>query len=354
MYTILKEELMKILHSADWHLGVKNLKLSSSQQLLVKDEMLMAVQDLFRKASREDYDVILICGDLFHSKNISQKIVSIFLNEVAAFSKPVIYIEGNHDCKFNGFDKIPANFIMLNNENYKFEHLGTNFYCASDQQYQLDENATNILLLHGHIENGSDNDFIDINKYLKMPFDYIALGHVHQFKKYKKQDKIFAYSGSLFSCGFDECGEKGFLNVVLEGKNIISIDFVPFAPRKYLICNCDITNLNNIEIIGKIKDLLHAEGATRKDCIRVVLSGYFTEDCDKSLELIKSHLEDYFYIEIVDDSKLRLDIDKIKNEKLSFKYEFISLVEQSEFAEAEKQKIIEIGLEALKGEGLNI
>lgn len=345
---------MKILHSADWHLGVKNLKLPASQQQLVKDEMLLAVQNLFRKAYSEDYDVVLICGDLFHSKNISQKTISVFLKEVEAFSKPVLYIEGNHDANFVLFDKIPENFIVLDEENYKFEYMGVNFYCATTQSYQLDEKATNILLLHGHIENGSDNDFVDINQYLHLPFDYIALGHVHQFKKYKKQDTLFAYSGSLFSCGFDECGERGFLEVIVEGKNIVKFEFVPFATRKYMICDCDITNLNNFEIKEKIKDLLVGAGATKKDCVRVVLTGFFEEDSDKSVELIKNHMDEYFYVEVIDNSKMRLDIDKIKNEKLSFKYEFISLVEKSDLSEMDKQKIIEIGLEALKGEGLNI
>ena len=47
-------------------------------------------------------------------------------------------------------------------------------------------------------------------------------------------------------------------------------------------------------------------------------------------------------------------IQKYKNEPLSFKAEFIKLVEQLECDEEEKNKILTIGLEALQGEDLSI
>ena len=71
--------------------------------------------------------------------------------------------------------------------------------------------------------------YVNINNFLSRSFEYIALGHIHQFKKYKKGESIFAYSGSLFSNGFDECGDKGYLEVVVEDKKIEKLFFVPFA-----------------------------------------------------------------------------------------------------------------------------
>ena len=88
--------------------------------------------------------------------------------------------------------------------------------------------------------------------------------------------------------------------------------------------------------------------------VRVVLTGKFDENTQKSLHIIKNHFEDYFYFEIVDQSILRVDVEKIKAEKLTFKYEFISLVENSDLSDEDKQKICEIGLDALKGEGIII
>ena len=346
---------MKILHSADWHLGAKNLKLSTAKQSLLKDECLMNVQDLFRRAYRDNFDVVLICGDLFHSKNITQKMISILFKEVQSFSRPVLYIEGNHDCNFTFPENMPNNFVVLNKDNNKFSHMGVNFYSNMNENDVLNQNETNILLLHGHIENSQDNDYININKFLVYPFDYIALGHVHQFKKYKKEGCVFAYCGSLFSNGFDECGDKGYLEVVVENKKIENLHFQPFAKRRYMICECDISGVGDShDIIERIKESLVQNGVSQKDLVRVVLTGYFDEDTEKSIEIIQNYFNEYFYFEIVDKSNLKLDIEKIKNEKLSFKYEFISLVENSDIDVEEKRKICEIGLEALKGEGLNL
>lgn len=344
---------MKILHTADWHLGTKNLKLPVAQRQMLKNDILLKTQDLFRKASKENFEVVLICGDLFHAKNISQKTISIFMNAVEEFARPVLYIQGNHDENIN-LDKVPLNFIILNKDNFKYEYNGTVFYYPIEN-IVIDPNMTNVLLVHGNIENNKDNDYVNINKFLPLSFDYIALGHIHTFKKYKKDDSIFAYSGSLFSNGFDECGDKGYLEVVIENKRIEKLDFVPFASKRYMICECDITGLNNSrEIVKEIQLAIDKNKITKNDFVRVVLVGTFGEDCEKSLGLIEQFFSDFFYFEITDQSTLKLDIEKIRNEKLSFKYEFISLVENSDLDEDDKRKVCEIGLEALKGEGLSI
>ena len=57
------------------------------------------------------------------------------------------------------------------------------------------------MLLHGNIENTRDADYIDINNFLNKGFDYIALGHVHQFKKYKNGLSIVGtLIASVVSC----------------------------------------------------------------------------------------------------------------------------------------------------------
>ena len=66
-------------------------------------------------------------------------------------------------------------------------------------------------------------------------------------------------------------------------------------------------------------------------------------------------LGQYFYIEIVDKSKLKIDIEKYKNELLSFKAELINLVEnQEELDEQQKSLICQLAIEALKGDDLSI
>ena len=90
---------MKILHTADIHLGAKNVRLSLDRQAKIREEQNRLITNLFSDAYRNDYDVVLICGDLFHSKNISSKITNNFFRSVENFVRPVLYVKGNHDEK---------------------------------------------------------------------------------------------------------------------------------------------------------------------------------------------------------------------------------------------------------------
>lgn len=347
-----KDEKMKILHIADLHLGAKNSKLPKEKQDVLKDEMLENLHYLFCDNAQQ-FDVCLICGDLFHSKSVPAKVVDNFFHCVKTFEKPVVYIQGNHDEKFI-YDKIPENFIILDNLNPFFEKDNFVFHCASSQG-ELNPTKNNVLLLHGNIENSQDNDYVDINKYLVRNYDYIALGHTHQVKKYKKAGNIFVYSGSLFSCGFDECGDKGFIEVDISDKTVKKCEFKPLAQRRYMICEYDISqDKTNAEIESGIRQSLKKLGVSQKDIVRVVLKGYYQEILNKSISLLTENLSDYFYIEIKDETKFKIDIASFKMETLSLKNEFISLVEGAELSEEEKANIIKLGIEALKGDDLSL
>ena len=122
-----------------------------------------------------------------------------------------------------------------------------------------------------------------------------------------------------------------------------------------MINQCDISGKNNNrEIYDCIIGSFNSNRITKKDLIRVILKGVTKEDCDKSLSLLQDRLSDYFYVEIEDQTKIEIDFEKIKNEKLSFKYEFLRLLEESELDEKQKNIIAQIGIEALKGEELSI
>ena len=90
------------------------------------------------------------------------------------------------------------------------------------------------------------------------------------------------------------------------------------------------------------------------DLIRIILTGYFDENTDKFLSSLEASYANFFYFEIQDNSKLKIDFGKIRNEKLSFKAEFLTIVEQSNESEEDKNKIMQLGIEALKGDDLSI
>lgn len=348
---------MKILHTADLHLGVKNAKLSLEKQKILKEEQLLQVKELFEIATKENYDFLIISGDLFHTKNIPQRIYNYFFEQVLNYGKPVIYIIGNHDEKLNFSSLSAPNFFILDEVNKKYHYDGVTFWSAHVKKEDLkeffDKTQINILLGHGDIFNEKSRDYLDIKNLLSMyTFDYVALGHIHSYHLEDFYGCKICYPGCLFSNGFDECGEKGYVSVNVN-KNDLLINFIPFSKRKYVIKHCDITYLKTFDQIkNAILNLL--KDCSFKDLIRVYLTGYFDEETNKFLSVLKDEFSKYFYFEIIDDSKIKIDFNKIRNEKLSFKAEFLSIVENSDEKEENKNKIMQLGIEALKGDDLSI
>ena len=86
---------MKILHTADWHLGKKLDRIS---RLSEQKKVLAEIVDI---ADREDVDAVLIAGDLFDSYNPPAEATELFYHTLKALSdngrRAVVAIAGNHD-----------------------------------------------------------------------------------------------------------------------------------------------------------------------------------------------------------------------------------------------------------------
>ena len=86
---------MKILHTADWHLGKKLDKFSRL------DEQKAVLEEIIAIAEAQNVDAVLIAGDLFDAFNPSTEAVELFYKSVKRLSnngkRVVVAIAGNHD-----------------------------------------------------------------------------------------------------------------------------------------------------------------------------------------------------------------------------------------------------------------
>lgn len=86
---------MKILHTADWHLGKK---LDSFSRL---EEQILVMNEIVEIAEQEQVDLVLVAGDLFDNFNPSVEAVELFYKTLKRLSnngkRPVVVISGNHD-----------------------------------------------------------------------------------------------------------------------------------------------------------------------------------------------------------------------------------------------------------------
>ncbi len=86
---------MKILHTADWHLGKR---LEQFSRLEEQKAVLAEICDI---ADQQEVDAVLIAGDIFDNFNPATDAIDLFYQTVAKLSKygqrPVVVIAGNHD-----------------------------------------------------------------------------------------------------------------------------------------------------------------------------------------------------------------------------------------------------------------
>jgi len=85
---------MKILHTADWHVG----KVLKNQPRI--DEQKVVLRDLVRVANEEDVDLVIVAGDLFETSAPSpaaQGLVMRTLMNLRSEGRHVVVLAGNHD-----------------------------------------------------------------------------------------------------------------------------------------------------------------------------------------------------------------------------------------------------------------
>lgn len=86
---------MKILHTADWHLGKKLDRFSRLE------EQTNVLEEIIQIADKQNVDLVLIAGDLFDSFNPSIEATELFYKTIKRLTnngkRPVIAIAGNHD-----------------------------------------------------------------------------------------------------------------------------------------------------------------------------------------------------------------------------------------------------------------
>lgn len=86
---------MKILHTADWHLG-KKLDFYSRME-----EQKAVMQEICQIAEEEDVDLVIVAGDLFDAFNPPTEAVDLLYKTLKRLAdngkRPVVAIAGNHD-----------------------------------------------------------------------------------------------------------------------------------------------------------------------------------------------------------------------------------------------------------------
>ncbi|MBQ8427829.1 MAG: DNA repair exonuclease [Clostridia bacterium] len=350
---------MKIIHTADNHLGAPLTGLSPEAAKQRKEELTQTFLRLLRFAAKERVDALFLCGDLFDTPTPSPTLLRQVTAAIADCPAEIFYVTGNHD---DGvvFPKTPSNFHRFD-KGLKSYRLGEMTVTGADYAFVDDallkgfsaaETTCNFLLLHGDVRQSFSvgKGVVDISALAHKNIDYLALGHIHLPSPFKRIDGrgIYRYCGTPEGHGFDECGEKGF--VLIDTANGLRQAFIPFACRTYHDVEVNVSGLTSVQAVEE-KMRAATLGIEPKDGVKLRLKG----NLDRSLLRIekwqKQWNDYYFQARIEEEISPLIDYARYETQK-TLKGELVRLAAQ--LPEREREKVLSIAFRALSGEDLDV
>jgi exonuclease SbcD len=265
---------MRLLHTADWHVG------STLAGLDRFDETGKLLEELFAAAQSEKIDAVLVAGDIFDNPmpgNVSQKLVFDFFARLSGAGIRAVVLAGNHD----GQVFVPSKSLLSLGTASVFEKPSTDQYSigfrsradepvvvtalpypheriimslngAGDDVHgdyagrvstfirwlagQMNSSDINVFGAHLMIGGAQLTDTerpMSVSPFFAVPAQnlpsqtmYNALGHVHKHQQIVGAPARTEYSGSIFRVNFSEEGTpKGFNLVDADTKGNLTVQF---------------------------------------------------------------------------------------------------------------------------------
>lgn len=350
---------MVLFHCADLHLGSPMQEITPEEaRSLRQTELRAAFGRLADEAEREGAVAVLLSGDVFDKERPGKKDKEFFYATVKAHPNvDFLYLKGNHDCLAAYTEDLP-NLKLFGGEWQYYTYanvriagleLGSENCEACYRTYRPDPALRNIVMLHGMLGDATGPDCVDRRKLSGLGIDYVALGHVHSYREEKIDSRCTAvYAGCLEGRGYDEPGEKGYVRLETTESGILS-RFVPFAARRVVLYEADVTGLG--DIYGVYRRVKTESGARPEDMLRTVLCGTVESSASGMAAELEALLRgDYLSVSVRDKTRVRLNPGDYEND-ISLRGEFIrGVTENTDLSEEQKQEILACGLRVLRGE----
>lgn len=367
---------MKLIHCADIHLNsTLSTNLDGDRQKLRRTEILHTFLRMVDYAADQSVDGILIAGDLFDTKKVDRATGNAVLSAITEHQEILFfYLRGNHDADgfLQSLEEIPDNLKLFGDtwRSYAWEEAGATIVITGAESsarnvqtlyssLRLDPKHINLVMLHGQetpyaSSVGQDAEHIPLATLQNKGIDYLALGHIHTYKREKLDARgIYVYPGCLEGRGFDECGVHGFCLLEIDAvHHKIQDTFVPFASRRLWEASVDVSMCTNgVDVLEDMKETLQEMQVQTADLVKICLTGSLPVGVDVNTELLAMQLSQvYFYAKVVDQTVPEIDYAAYTHDA-SLKGEFVRLVQaETGLSDAEKAKIIQTGILALAGE----
>ncbi len=318
---------MKFLHAADFHLNI-TLKSASFKDTLAHEkrirELRSSLERIVEEAEKKEVDALLLAGDIFDDPYMPLFAMEELFEKLSRAKTKVFFLVGNHDTFLQ--NKAYARFLQKPNihtftkERFKHDFADYTVYGINTRDFSkehlqevardVDDTRTNILMLHGDVKNAQDDHYlIDWKKLRDLPFDYIALGHIH---KPEFLTDTIAYCGNPEPLDFSETGERGHIEGEIRGRDLTT-RFVSSQKRRFHVHQVTLTPDDSLEKTAAAVRSAFTKEERRNDFFRIELQGEREGiepfDKDAFLALLD---DDFHYLEIKDETRPGLDLAELK------------------------------------------
>ncbi len=379
---------VKIIHTADWHLGklVHGIYMTEQQEAVL--------EQFIELVAEEKPDAVIIAGDLYDRSvppvEAVQLLEKVLFRINVELKTPVLAISGNHDSAerlaFGSSWYRHSGFYLNGQLSDCFEPIridGVHFYLVPyaepgvvrevfqdpgihshhdamsrvtwEIEKTMDADAANILVGHAFVTGGktTDSERIlsvggsgSVDSDCFSPFTYTALGHLHSPDAIRHE--TIRYSGSLLKYSFSEAKQRKSISIIeIDASGQLTIN------EKSLIPHQDMR-----EISGYIDELLDPSFYTNQkldDFLKVTLldEGALIDPINKLRAVYPNILHLERKIESV-DLKKRQALRSIQSERkteLDLFSEFYKEMTTSEFTE-QKRELMEEVIDSVRKEVL--
>ena len=241
--------MIRMLHTADWHIDAPLREFNEIQRQELRRAMLTMPGQIADLCIREGCDIMLIAGDVFDGPWSREGYEAVY-HALERVEIPVFIAPGNHDpyreLSVWTTEPWPENVYFFRSpqiSSYRIAELDCRIYGAaftSDRSDSLlegfladcDERHA-LMLLHGDPTSvSSPYGPVTSLQVREAGLEYVALGHIHTTGRFTAGAGVCAWPGCPMGRGFDETGLKGVL--IAEVSDSVELRFVPLTvPRFY-------------------------------------------------------------------------------------------------------------------------
>jgi len=359
--------MVKILHTADIHLGAKFPGLGNNGDRQ-REQLRTTFKNIIATAIDERANIVLIAGDLFNANQQSQKTIDLVIeqfNSLGANNIPVCLIPGTHDSldpasiyKKVDFKGKCSNLKIFTDENMSFQeypsldltvygkpNLSNRSYTSPLKGLKRSTSSRfHVAVAHGSFyipERIAEDDHVFRLEEIKASgMDYVALGHWHRV--YSCSEKPPAWYSGPPEWIPDQRERGAVLLVSLLDSGEVRVEPKNLGLRDYNETEIDMSEIRDLAMLkARISD-----GANQNLIRKVTLKGLRDAELIANPEELETDLREiFFHLSVMDKSHPRSG-EVTEDEERLIRSRFTKLMkEQIESSEGEEKDISESALQ---------